>query len=116
MSQLSLKNVPEEKAVRFLLTLTLLMQEIQIEISKALVKEDAIRKKIEKSIKQPDHKIIEEMSKAVRQLVLMMPLATHYGLNLPMNVLEMHSVVTGDKTLNNLLKKVVAKLDSIQLN
>lgn len=116
MSDLSIKKVPEDKAIKFLISLTLLMQEVQLEMSSALVTDPQVMKKVAGITKLPDHEIIAELSKAVRQLVLMMPVASNYGVNLVMNVLETHSLVTGDQTLNNLLAKVMAKLDSAMQN
>lgn len=96
--------------------LAMLTEMLQHEISAVLIQNDQLREQTSKAMSRPDHEILEVVGKAVRQLVLVMPLASNYGVNVFAGILGMHSTITGDNTMETILDSVRKRILSIQHN
>ena len=96
--------------------LAMLTQLLQQEISAVLIQNVRLREETSKAMSRPDHEILEAVSKAIRQLILVMPLASNYGVNVFAGILEMHSFITGDQTMNCMMNSVKQRIESIDYN
>ena len=84
---------------------------LQHEISEALLQNPKHKKTIGKLLKKPDHEIVEAISHMIRQLIMIMPLANSYGINVFSGLFSMHSVVTKDPTIENRLNAVKTRIE-----
>lgn len=116
MQSPTITQIPEDTAVDFVVEMALLMQELQIGISCSVVADPVSRKSIEKLRKKSENEIVEIVNKAILLIVSLMPIATEHGLNVIMNIVEMYSEVTGDPSMNDLIKKAATRINSSNLN
>lgn len=96
--------------------LTMFLGSIQEEISKSLLQNDKIKTDTEAVLNKPDHEITGVLDKAASKFILAMPVASMYGVNLLMNVIEHHSSITGDQTITQVCEKVREKINACNYN
>lgn len=96
--------------------LAVFLGSIQEEISKVLIQNPNVKTETEKILKKPDHEITDALDKAASKFILAMPIASMYGVNLMMNVIEHHSSITGNQTITQACEKVRSKIDSCNFN
>lgn len=106
----------KEVFLDMMVELTFFLASLQEEISVVLAQNEKVRRETEALIKRPDHEIVAALDNAVNRFLLAMPLASLYGVNLIMNVIEHHSNITGNRTITEVCNKVREKMQTYQYN
>lgn len=75
---------------------------IQVEISKAVVKDKGIREELEKQLKLTENEVETLIQNHVFQLIRLMPIATLHRVNLVLKIMSYHSNLTGDPLIHQL--------------
>ncbi len=96
--------------------LTVFLGAIQEEISKSLILNDKIKKDTEAITNKPDHEIARYLDNVAANVVLAFPVAAKYGVNLPINIIEHHSSITGNPVITQVLERIREKINTYNYN
>jgi wyosine [tRNA(Phe)-imidazoG37] synthetase (radical SAM superfamily) len=83
-----------------------LTSHFQIEMADALLENPPNKKDLEKYAKASEEVMQQRIDKAVYAFVGAMPLASINGINLFMNALALHSNLTGNTTMHDVIEKL----------
>jgi len=83
-----------------------LTSHFQIEMADALLENAPNKKDLEKYAKASEEVMQQRIDKAVYAFVGAMPLASINGINLFMNALALHSNLTGNTTMHDVIEKL----------
>jgi hypothetical protein len=102
------KDNPElfRDLLTFFRKLMLVSEDIQMEMSLHLLKDEEFSNKLKEFNNKPEEKIMEFIDNQVKVFVSMIPFALSNGVNPIMTILGAHSAVTGDPLIDSLIKKL----------
>jgi hypothetical protein len=81
-------------------------EDIQVEMSLELLKDEAYRKVFNEADGKPEEYSMALIDKYVRLFVSIIPIALANGVNPIMTILSSHSAITGDPLIDNIISKL----------